>query len=129
MKTSLAIVAAALQAVMTADPRSVKRLTGPGITPTEIDTSVMRLMDAAQVTGVGLSVFNDRRPVYTKAYGVRDKDANFPLTVDSVMTAASFSKSVFAYLALQLVDEGIIDLDTPVQRYLSQPLPDYPRLA
>jgi len=29
MKTSLAIVAAALQAVMSAEPRTVKRLTGP----------------------------------------------------------------------------------------------------
>jgi CubicO group peptidase (beta-lactamase class C family) len=42
------------------------------------------------------------------------------------MVAASLTKPVFAYVVMQLADEGRIDLDTPIARYLTQPLPSYP---
>jgi CubicO group peptidase (beta-lactamase class C family) len=112
--------------VVVAEQRSVMRLDGTRIAVADIDAAVTRLMSAAEVTGVGLAIFNDRRPVYMKAYGVRDKEKNLPLTENSVMTAASLTKSTFAYMVLQLVDEGVINLDTPVQDYLPRPLPEYP---
>jgi CubicO group peptidase (beta-lactamase class C family) len=127
MKTTSWLAALALSgAVVVAEQRSVMRLDGTRIAVAEIDAAVTRLMRAAEVTGVGLAVFNGRRPVYVKAYGVRDKEKNLPLTENSVMTAASLTKSTFAYVVMQLVDEGIINLDTPVQGYLPRPLPEYP---
>jgi CubicO group peptidase (beta-lactamase class C family) len=104
---------------------TVKRLDGSSITPTEIDATVTRLMQAAEVTGAGIAIFNDGKVAYLKAYGVRDKENNLPLTVDSVMTAASFSKAAFAYLAMQLVQAGKLDLDKPVYQYFPKPLPEY----
>jgi CubicO group peptidase (beta-lactamase class C family) len=83
-------------------------------------------MHAAEVTGVVITIFNDRKIAYQKAYGVRDKEKNLPLSVDSVMTAASFSKVAVAYLVMQLLDKGLIDLDKPVYQYLAEPLPQYP---
>ena len=41
------------------------------------------------------------------------------------MYGASFTKAVFAYLVMQLVEEGVIDLDKPVYKYLEKPMPDY----
>src|SRR5262249_38364267 len=55
----------------------------------------------------------------------RDKDKNLPLTEDSVMTAASFTKVAFAYMVMQLVQEKKLDLDKPVTKYLPKPLPEY----
>jgi len=103
----------------------VKRLDGTTITPVEIDATIARLMKAAEVPGIGIAVLNDGKIVYLKAYGVRDKERNLPLTVDSAMYAASFSKSVFAYMVMQLVDKGSLDLDKPVYQYLPKPLPEY----
>jgi len=123
MKEVLISVIAA--AGLAASQASVKRLDGSRITTGEIDATVTRLMHAAEVTGVGLAIFNDRRPVHVKTYGVRDTDKHWPLTTDSVMTAASFTKVAFAYMVLQLVDDGMIQLDTPIQRYLPRPLPQY----
>jgi CubicO group peptidase (beta-lactamase class C family) len=40
------------------------------------------------------------------------------------MSAASFSKVAFAYLVMQLVQDGVVDPDKPAYRYLSQPLPE-----
>src|SRR5262249_6009005 len=64
-----------------------------------------------------------------KAYGERDRENHKPLTLDSVMTAASLTKPVFAVLVLQLVEQGVLDLDTPVIRYLPKPLPEYERYS
>jgi CubicO group peptidase (beta-lactamase class C family) len=83
-------------------------------------------MKAANVTGVGIALFNNRTPVYMKAYGMRDTKRHLPLTSDSVMTAASLSKSTFAIMVMQLVEEKRLDLDKPVYEYLPKPLPQYP---
>ena len=104
---------------------TVKRLDGSRISANEIDQTVARLMDAAKVTGVGLAILNDGRLSYLKAYGFRDLKKNLPLTPDSVMSAASFTKVAFAFMVMQLVQEGVLDLDKPVYQYLPNPLPEY----
>ncbi|MGA8150569.1 MAG: serine hydrolase [Terriglobales bacterium] len=116
---------AAIATLAAAQPSAVKRLDSSTVTPAEIDSTVARLMRAADVTGVGIAIFNAGKIVYLKSYGVRDKEKNLPLTPDSVMTAASFSKVAFAYMVMRLVDEGALDLDKPVYQYLPKPLPEY----
>jgi CubicO group peptidase (beta-lactamase class C family) len=102
-----------------------KRLDGSTIPQAEIDQTVMRVMKGAEVPGVGLALLNDRKIIYVKGYGLRDKEKNLPFTGDAVMPGASLSKVAFAYLVLQLVDEGRLDLDKPVYQYLKKPLPEY----
>ena len=104
---------------------SIKRLDGSTITPAEIDATVTRLMNAAEVPGVDIAILNGGKVAYMTSYGFRDKEKNLPLTPDSVMTAASFTKSTFAYMVMQLVQEKIINLDKPVYEYLPKPLPEY----
>jgi CubicO group peptidase (beta-lactamase class C family) len=104
---------------------SVKRLDGSAITASEIDGTVSRLMRAAKVTGAGMAILNDGRIVYLKTYGFRDLKNSRPLTPDSVMSAASFTKVAFAYMVMQLLQEGVLDLDRPVYQYLPKPLPEY----
>jgi CubicO group peptidase (beta-lactamase class C family) len=107
----------------------IRRLDGSTISAAAVDATVLRLLDAGQVTGVGVTIFQDKRVVYSKAFGFRDKERNLLLTRDSVMLAASLTKSIFAYLVMQLVQERVIDLDKPVYQYLPKPLPEYPRYA
>jgi CubicO group peptidase (beta-lactamase class C family) len=107
----------------------IRRLDGSTITAAQIDATVTRVMQAAEVTGVGIAVFNDDRVAYLKAYGVRDKEKNLPLTPDSVMTAASLSKAAFATMVMDLVEKKVLDLDRPLYQYLPKLLPDYPQYA
>jgi CubicO group peptidase (beta-lactamase class C family) len=104
---------------------SVKRLDGSALAAGEIDATVSRLMRAAKVTGVGIAILNEGKIVYSKAYGFRDKEKQLPLTIDSVMSGASLTKVAFAYMVMQLVDEGVLNLDKPVYQYLPKPLPEY----
>jgi CubicO group peptidase (beta-lactamase class C family) len=111
------------------DAAEVKRLDGSTIAAAEIDGTVERSMAAAKVPGVGLAIFNDGKIAYLKAYGFRDREKGLRLTLDSVMSAASFSKVAFAYTVMQLVQEGVIDPDKPIYEYLPKPLPDYHEYA
>jgi CubicO group peptidase (beta-lactamase class C family) len=123
------LVAAVLSGALVttnAAERRITRLDGSRITAAEIDETVQRLMRAGQVPGLGLAILNDRRVAYLKAYGERDTKKHLPLTIDSVMTSASFSKSTFAFMVMQLVQEGVLDLDATVQRYLRRALTEYP---
>jgi len=122
----LAIAAiTAFAAAESSNAARVKRLDGSTISSEEIDATVTRLMRAAKIPGAGIAILNDKRIVYLRAYGVRDKEKDLPLTRDSVMTAASLTKAAFAYLVMQLVEEGVLSLDKPVYQYLPQPLPEY----
>jgi CubicO group peptidase (beta-lactamase class C family) len=46
--------------------------------------------------------------------------AGSPVTTDSIFQAASLSKPVFAYAVLKLAEQGKIDLDARVMKYLPQ---------
>ncbi|WP_198912383.1 serine hydrolase domain-containing protein [Parvularcula mediterranea] len=60
----------------------------------------------------------------TIARGERNEAAD-PLTTDTVMYGASLTKTAFAYLVLQLADEGLLGLDQPIAEILPKPLPEY----
>ena len=53
--------------------------------------------------------------VLHKAYGTRDGQ---PMTVDTPSWMASITKTMSATLMMMLVDQGFVDLDTPVGEYL-----------
>ncbi|MEO7121228.1 MAG: serine hydrolase, partial [Ginsengibacter sp.] len=62
---------------------------------------------------------------FVKSYGYRNKTKKLWNDTATCFYAASLSKPVFAYLVMQLVDKGLINLDTPVYKYLPKPLPEY----
>jgi CubicO group peptidase (beta-lactamase class C family) len=101
-----------------------KRPDGRDIATSEIDATVTRLMEAAHVTGAGVAVFHEGKIAYLKAYGYRDTEKRLPLTPNSVMTAASLSKSAFAAVVMRLVQDRVLDLDKPIHEYLPKPLPE-----
>jgi len=113
----------------TGNKASVKRPDGSRIAISKVDSAVTQLMNAAHVTGMGIAVFHDGKVAYLKAYGLRDTEKQLPLTPNSVMTAASLSKSAFATVVMRLVQDGVLDLDKPVSEYLPKPIPEYPRYA
>ena len=121
----IALMIALLAPLAAAQPMAIKRLDGSTISPAEIDATVTRLMTAAEVTGVDIAILNNGKVAFMRSYGFRDKEKNLPLTPDSVMTTASLTKSTFAFMVMQLVQEKIIDLDKPVYEYLPKPLPEY----
>lgn len=108
-----------------ATPPSIGRLDGQALDARAVDSAVRRLMKANQVPGLAVALIRGDRVVYLHAYGMRDVAKGLPLETDTVMYGASLTKPTFAYLVMQLVDEGRIDLDRPISAYLPKPLPEY----
>ena len=108
---------------------AVTTLDGRTLAPAAVSAEVERLRLAAGVPGLAVAVIADGRPVLVQGHGLREVAKDLPVTPDSVFTGASLTKATFAYMVMQLVDEGKIDLDTPIARYLPKPLPDYERYA
>jgi CubicO group peptidase (beta-lactamase class C family) len=96
-----------------------------GLRSLQIDARVTSLMRQADVPGLAMVLIRDGQPVYRHAYGYADVAAQKLLSTGSVMSGASLTKAAFAYLVMQLVDEGAIDLDAPLPVQLKKPLPDY----
>lgn len=74
--------------------------------------------DVSSVPGVVASVTRSAGPVYTGAAGVAS--AEVPMTEDTVLALYSASKALTATAVLQCVEDGLLDLDEPVSRYLPE---------
>ncbi|MDP2309110.1 MAG: serine hydrolase [Pseudomonadota bacterium] len=73
-----------------------------------------------QVPGIQVGVVIDGALHYSGGAGVVAWGAEEPVTDDTVFRWASVSKMHTATAVLQLVDEGVLDLEAPVTTYLDQ---------
>ena len=89
-----------------------------------IDAEVSKIMIRTHANGMAVGVIDHGKVGYVHAYGIRNAKGD-PLTTDTVMYGASITKTVFAYTVMQLVDQGKLNLDTPLKDYLENPLPSY----
>jgi CubicO group peptidase (beta-lactamase class C family) len=64
--------------------------------------------------------------VFYQNLGIVDSQSQKPVDDKTVFRAVSLGMPVFAYLVAKLADEGLIDLDKPLYKYLKHPLPEYP---
>lgn len=110
---------------ITTQAQTLKKLDGTTVSTAQIDKTVKKLMDTANVHGLNLAVINNNKIAYIRSYGYKNKPKNTLLDTATIVYSASFSKAVFGYLVMKLVEEKIINLDKPLYQYLSKPIPEY----
>ncbi len=71
-----------------------------------------------KVPGVSIAVIDQGRIEWARGYGVLKAGSPAPVASDSFFEAASTTKAVVAALVLGLAQEGKLDLDADVNRYL-----------
>lgn len=77
------------------------------------------------VPGVSIAVIDDFKIDWARAYGVLSVDNKRPVNNDTLFEAASTIKLLGSVMAMKLVEQGLLDLDTDVNRYLkSWKVPD-----
>jgi CubicO group peptidase (beta-lactamase class C family) len=95
----------------------------PSMAPTNeairrLETDIPVLLEKSDVPGMSIALIRDGRLVWSKGFGVSNVVTKKPVTTNTIFEAASLSKPVFAYAVLRLVDEGKLNLDTPLNKYL-----------
>lgn len=108
-----------------AHAQTITKLDGSNITAAALDQKIQQLMQAVQVQGLAVTLFNQNKSVYKKAFGYKNSETREPLKTSTNLYGASLSKAVFAVLIMKLVEEGRLDLDKPLQAYLPKPIYTY----
>jgi CubicO group peptidase (beta-lactamase class C family) len=87
-------------------------------------TTLAERMATLHVPGVSVAVIHSGQVEWARGFGVTQVDGP-PVTDETLFQAASISKPVTALAVLELVQSGVLDLDTDVNNYLkSWKIPD-----
>jgi CubicO group peptidase (beta-lactamase class C family) len=82
-----------------------------------IDAYVQSEMEAARIPGAALGIVQSDQLLHLKGFGIADPSGR-PVTPQTPLMIGSTTKSMTAVAIMQLVEEGKIELDVPVQQYL-----------
>ncbi len=82
-----------------------------------LDIYFKNLLQKADIPGISVAVLDQGKIQYLGALGVRSVDSKLPVSENTIFSAASLSKPVFAYAVLKFADAGKFDLDKPLYEY------------
>lgn len=96
-----------------------------GVTEGLAGETLAARMERHRVPGVSIAVVDEYRLSWAHGYGLRSAASSDPVTPETLFRGSSISKAVTAAVALQLVEEGRLDLDGDVNdRLVSWRVPD-----
>jgi CubicO group peptidase (beta-lactamase class C family) len=81
----------------------------------ELQARIAEILEETETPGVGLSLVARDAVLFTGGIGVADRETGERVTADTVFRIGSITKSFVSLAALILVEEGLLDLDTPVR--------------
>jgi CubicO group peptidase (beta-lactamase class C family) len=81
--------------------------------------AVLAKTSAAPSPGAAIVVLRDGKVVFSRAHGLASLETAEPITTRTRFRLASVSKSFTALLALQLVEQGRLRLDDPVEAHVA----------
>ena len=86
----------------------------------QLSSLIPGLMARANVSGLSIALIDDGKIAWIGSFGVKNTKTSDKVDNRTVFQAASLSKVVFAYGVLKLVDQGNLDLDTPLSKYVPE---------
>jgi CubicO group peptidase (beta-lactamase class C family) len=81
--------------------------------------NIVDRMNYYKVPGLSIAVIKDYKIDWARGYGLADTAKNIPVTTETMFSAGSISKFLMAATALELVEQGKIALDSPINNYLT----------
>jgi len=91
----------------------------------KLDHFIPKKMEAKKVPGVAIVIIDNGKPIYKKGIGWADKEATLKVSTQTGFNIGSISKMFTAWGVLKLAEEGKINIDSSVERYLTRwKLPD-----
>ena len=82
------------------------------------DAIVAKGLQGLNVPGLAVAIVVNNEVVLAKGYGYRDLEKKIPMTADTILAIGSSSKAFTTFAMGTLVDEGLMEWDVPVRRYI-----------
>jgi len=116
MKRALAkaIVLAAISTALPIAPATAQLATAP------IDNALRGAVEHGEAPGVVALVTDRNGVLYRGAFGVADVETKRPMAVDSMFRIASMTKAITSLALMQLVEQGKLTIEDPVEKYLPE---------
>ncbi|MFW9968735.1 MAG: serine hydrolase [Candidatus Odinarchaeota archaeon] len=89
-----------------------------------LEQEIIELMREFKIPGFAIGIVKDEKPYYAKGFGARNLEKNLPFTEDTLFGIGSISKSFTTIAIMQLVEQGKINLQDPINKYLNIKLGD-----
>src|SRR5437868_5653480 len=86
----------------------------------QVDAVLRRATEAKEVPGVVAVAATDKGPFYEGAFGMRDLANGPEMTPDTIFRLASMTKAITSTAAMQLVEQGKLQLDQPIGNVLPE---------
>ena len=86
----------------------------------KVDDTVQEYIDAGRIQGVVVGVTRSNKVVYMKAHGLLDDTTGRPMRKDAMFHMASSTKPVLGVAAMMMIEEGLIDPEDPVEKYIPE---------
>jgi CubicO group peptidase (beta-lactamase class C family) len=84
----------------------------------ELETFINDALETSEVPGAAVAIVQDGEVIYSNGFGVLEAGGSDPVTPETLMMIGSTTKTFTTLYLAQLVDEGVIEWDTPVVQVL-----------
>ena len=85
-----------------------------------IDSVLQSFVDANNIAGVSALIFEQGKEVYYNAFGFADKEAQKPMTRNTIVQIYSMTKPITGTALMTLYEEGKFKLDDPISMYIPE---------
>jgi CubicO group peptidase (beta-lactamase class C family) len=85
---------------------------------TQLEPVIKQVMEQTTMPGFAIAVVENQKIVYSAGFGVKNLNSKEPISTSSLFHMASITKPFVATSLMQLWEQGRIDLDSPVVKYL-----------
>ena len=86
----------------------------------DLEREIEELMTKAQVPGLSIALVSQGVLAWRRGFGIKDIRSKASVDDNTVFEAASTSKPLFAYVVMKLCEKGVLDLDTPLVKYVPE---------
>ena len=83
-----------------------------------IDAFIQNEVDTNKIPGAVMLIRRNGQTAYFKSFGVRDPATKAPMTPDTIFRIYSMSKPITTVAAMMLVEDGKLQLDDPLSKYI-----------
>jgi CubicO group peptidase (beta-lactamase class C family)/D-alanyl-D-alanine dipeptidase len=93
---------------------------------TALDAFIREQVEDKRLPALSIALIDDQKIVWAEGYGFADPKTKKAATAETAYRVGSVSKLFTDLAVMRLVEKGVLDLDAPVSRYLSDFKPKNP---
>jgi len=84
----------------------------------KLENMIATTMAQMKIPGLSLALIKDDRVIYARGFGARNLRENIPSTTNTLYGVGSVTKSFTALGIMQLAEQGKLDVQDPVSKYV-----------